>query len=258
MIILTPRPAFTPMQYSPGFWVDMNDPLGNGSLPSNLTALATIVDKTGIHTPITQGTSSQRAVFTHNVQNGLPGLLFNGSTNSRYYPCSVPLLAQCNSNTIFTVGMATGSPNTRRFLIENIGTPTALTTTLTVSHEYSDLTPNSSRVFMNNLAGAVATINVNGSAIVLNTPYIYRTTYNGTVTNSFNFVRNGVSQGTANVTNALPTLSNAGFNIGCYRGADSRFFHGYIFEIICFSKMLPAAQIAEIENYLSYKWGIPI
>ncbi|MEB3150911.1 MAG: hypothetical protein VKL60_18075 [Sphaerospermopsis sp.] len=257
--ILTPQPAFSPLVI-PGatLWVDMNDPNGNGTIPANGTAITSIIDKSGNIPSISQSTASRRAIFTTNVQSGKSGLFFDGVTSQRYYTSSTPLLAFTASNTIFSVSIPTGSQGTRRFIIENIGTPIPSSPRVAISHEYTnyDAGTNISRVFMNDLGGGTGTINIVGNSLTLNTAYIYRTTYNGTTTNSFNFVRNGINQGTANVANGIPTLGNSGFNIGTYRAADNRWFHGYILEIIVYKTFLNTTQIAQVEQYLTQKWGI--
>lgn len=223
-------------------WNDAANPNGDGTQPSTGTALATWVDLSGSGTVSpTQATAARQPIFTTNVQNGLPGLLYNGTTNQRYYNSTTAILNTAAEFTGFSVSSCDQATADTRCVIET-------TSNNSFTHQYDN--SNQPRVGMNIgtsqslLASTVESFNV---------PIVLESIYSNPSI-AFQGLLQGVSFGSASF--AANLAATTGYNIGTYRSVNGRWFSGYIHEIVIYNRALSSNERLIVRNYLMKKWGI--
>lgn len=59
----------------------------------------------------------------------------------------------------------------------------------------------------------------------------------------------------ANANTATSGAANT-LNVGANDGGNGNYLHGYIGEMMIWTRTLNTAEIAQVENYLKTKWGL--
>lgn len=231
-------------------WLDANDPAGNNTLPSNGSALATWVDKSGFQYNATQATGAAQPIFTTNIINGKPVIRFNGS--SQYIKVANTALAQSLSAGEFTAFVVMRASSATSF-------PTVFTT---------DPGPSSPRITFGVPFSAtsfaffdscdVSTSRIQGAwGGTINTPYIFsaRASVNGS-TQAILRNTTSIATGTTPSTGSFGTSYK--FTLGAFDTENSaiNFFPGDIAELIIYNSYLDSTQYALVYSYISNKWGI--
>jgi len=198
-----------------------------------------------------QTTVGSRPIYQTNIQNSLPGVFFNGTSNVMTSNASMMSLLGANARTVFVVCRPTavpivgaGSTWNRPQIYGNSGqfngmsvSPSGAANIIT-AWDYDSTTPG-----INNRS--VATI-----AIAPNTTILLTHKHEKGVTSL------SLNQGTPVTTSVLrDCLANSILQLGS-NGAGSGFYQGYIFEILMYSRVLTIPETLLIESYLKTKWNI--
>lgn len=221
---------------------------GSGLAPTNGQAVKSWIDKLGNGRNADQATGSRQPIWRSSQQNGQGALQFDG-TNDTYSLNPIPWALSLPGQTTYTVvklnsiadQMHVHATNTGGFTFNISGTNWAVET-----------------------GGAIA---VSGQA-ANTTSYAYLgqifdgTQNNANVTLQNNarvkFRYNGVQQSLTFSTNANATTSASAntLNVGSDDAGNANFLNGYIGEMMIWTRTLTATEIAQVETYLSTKWGI--
>ena len=220
----------------PGYllWNDANDVNGNNTNPANSTALSTWVDKS-VGNNALQSTGADQPLFKTNIQNGKPGVLFNGST-------TLMVGNVVSSNLIHTMFVAGSSlANAAYNFFSNGDTQT---NGFAIGAYNPGTKEDGLRYF-----GAPGD-KYDGPITVA--PCRMTGSWDGTTSA---FYLNGTSQSITNATAApvTPTLYYVLGNVFLNNGSK---LNGYIFEVIYYPFLLSTAQRQDVDSYLSVKWSI--
>lgn len=230
------------------FWGAADD-LNNGApLPSDGTSINTWFDKSGLGNNLTS-TGSARPLFHINIQNSLPGVLYDGISQF------MQNLTVSNTNDTFymyLVGKVVSVPGANYGLVSIYDS--ALPNDIDNLHGIGNsFYPNPGYDPMRESL----TISTITTAPVVGTPFVLSIVLNGT--NAVSTVSPG---NTSTVTNA-GTTGNFGQNAiitgsRWYGGVPSYFLNQYQFEIIIGGGSISMADDIGIRNYLSNKWAITL
>lgn len=204
---------------------------GDGTGYANGANVTTWVDQSGMGNNCTNTTSSGNAPWiTNSVQNGLPGIYFNGS--GRGLDCWI---GNNPINTTFVVCRPTTSMSGYQGLI-SFGAGDA----------------NGSAIWANlstaNKWGCYfASEKPSNTALANGTTYLVEMDDNGASGQSY--FLNGVADGTAaadNIGSVAPRIGNF----------SSQLFTGYIFEVVVFNRALSESEKFVVRQSLKTKWGL--
>lgn len=221
---------------------------GSGLAPTNGQAVKSWIDKLGNGRNADQATGSRQPIWRASQQNSQGALQFDG-TNDTYSLNPIPWALSLPGQTTYTVvklnaiadQMHVHATNTGGFTFNISGTNWAVET-----------------------AGAIA---VSGQA-ANTTGYAYLgQIFDGTQNNvditlqnnaRVKFRYNGVPQSLTFSTNANATTSGSAntLNVGSDDAGNANFLNGYVGEMMIWTRTLNATEIAQVETYLSNKWGI--
>jgi hypothetical protein len=189
------------------------------------SALASWSDLSGNTHTLSQGTSADQPTYNTNIQNGLPGVQFNGSSTYMVtgsftwnQPSTVFIVANNTSGTnkywVDGLSAATRGISAQSGPIIHVGVSTGYALSTTSLASYSVL-------------GGV----FNGSSTVAS--------FNG-------------NEGTGNGG----TGSASGLTIGASGSGGGNWITGYIFEVVGYGSGADANLRACLEGYLAWKWGL--
>jgi len=201
-------------------WVDAADPNANGILPYNNTSITTWVDKSG--------TANNMSITGQTVTC----VLNQGSSYLNFPSGAIATTA----NTINITA------NTTVFVVYQVTDPS--TFNMIVAFPGLSGGDFSIRGFLNRLNNDNINDFVNGNGYYVNGTLI-NTRPNFVIPSGFNIV-DGLNAGVYS-GNTYVTMSSSFF---------SRYFIGYIKELIIYTSSITSSQRQEIEKYLEYKWGI--
>lgn len=232
-------------------WFDANDPNGDGTQPSTGTNISTWVDKSGAGNNATNGTGSQQPVFTTNLLNGKPGLVFDGGDgllstslasliNGTDVACCIFSVASANSITAgnqFWWGFAKDS------------TPTPLYTSSTNTSGGTGFSIDK-RDDGGTIKSLKAGTPVGGTTYVITQNILS----GGTTVDLYVGTSKIIPAGDIDV-GAL-TITTFSIGVRAATGIFSGPLTGKIYETIAYNKTLSATEIAVVQNYLKTKWGI--
>jgi hypothetical protein len=185
-------------------------------------------DKSGLGNHFTQGTESLQPLYKTAQQNGLPGLLFDGTDD--YLDHTTLTLPQ--PRTFIAVGKYTGGVGESRFIIDGASSFTS-----------SVMQHIATKVFRIT-AGTALDYTASDDTL----PFVWTVIFNGT--SSFSRWNSNEVSGNAGSTN--PT----GFRLGRAGGAVAGYWKGYIFEVLGYNWALSSGEYLRLEAYLKPKWGI--
>ena len=246
---------FLPSQiYGCSLWLDSADPNGVGTQPANGTGISTWIDKSGngnhavAYTSITSvATPTPPSVVTKSL-NGLPGLLFSGSSGMR----CLPFLTSPNSAVFYVVNFS-GSGG-QPFIVWKLK-----------YSSYLAIKPGQLYVGVNN-SGTYPTAGYDAQATYTNsygTPYILGMTLSSSPASSSSYTFVGSINGTTTTTTGTSTSGNPSsctdyVSIGCDSESGIAFYpmYGTLYEVIIYNQGLSSGQRQQIEGYLAWKWGL--
>jgi len=238
-MLLWGKKQFSPVQIpSLQAWYDFSD---SNYLTLVSTAITQALDRSGngSHTAV-QGTATARPTFTTGSQNGLPVAVFDGG-DTLALPSALYAITNGNS-TIFTVAKRTTETASQECVLVFSQTGVTRTNQLTFSGTSGSV------LYRNNTVANDVTATGN-----TNTNYsILYGRHSGT-TQAIS-VNNGTEVTNTNATNASTTDMAT---IGASQGT-ALYLTGGIAEILVYNRALTAAEIVQVNRYLSNKWGITI
>ena len=234
-------------------WLDGADPLGTGVTPANGTGVSTWFDKSGFgnsaiaFTSINAVTPTNPTVATNSL-NGLPGVLFSGTSGMR-----CPAFVTSPSAAVFMVVNFTGS-SIQSFLVWKLK-----------YSSYFAIAPGQVYVGVNS-SGAYPGPGYDARATYTNsfgTPFVLGMTLNASSAASSAYTFVGSVNGTATTTTGTSTSGNptgctdfVGIGVQIEGGIAYYPMSGIIYEVLVYDVgILPSQRIA-IEGYLAWKWGL--
>jgi hypothetical protein len=246
-------------------WFDASDPNNNGgtSLPTNASTLSTWTDKT---TNAYNGTSlnSANTVFYTNIQNGLPGVKFNGNTDTSAVATFRSMIAAGTFSSeldVFIVYKHTqfGSPSTGNFASDQIfqrTTPASggggwyaaqplLITGLgsTVGNPQTRYALGGGAYFYGPTGPSYYSTSVNLLNVNVSVSGITVSVYN-----------NGTQQSISSIPAVTPSDTGTMILLGG-REDGGEALNGYVFETVVFNSAVSTTNRQKLEGYLAWKWG---
>ena len=233
--------AFSPLDLSPGLWVDAADVT---TITGSTSTVSQWRDKSGNNRHLNQTTASYRPTYKWNAQNGLSVVSFDGSNDymdgtGLGTPGSISAFAVINRHSAVANGVLLASDGAWS------GTKLHLATD------------------SNGLNSKMA-LNGGGSIVGSNTKTLNAwsidTFHRGDVTNwgsTGTIFHNGSTDATASL-GANTLLSLSAFNIGNWHDGSSRQRHldGDLAELIIYTANLSDHDRQRVEVYLARKWGL--
>jgi hypothetical protein len=201
---------------------------------SNNAALASWVDSADTLGPLGNATESRRPLYRTNVQNGLPGVLFDGTDDTLEADAST-----CNHTILIASRMTQGG--VLMYLEGNYG----LDIVMSGDEELYLISRNDD----NKLSYELAAGWLVGSKVVTSKVGL-------TVADSTLRVNGEVPTPVTVYARKDPGVAedDALFWMGTHDGDDP--MSGYVFEVLFFNVALPLATIEKLENYLNDKWAL--
>ena len=255
---------------TPVMWFDATDPAGTGVVPANNSIVTSWMDKSGKgnHANVSGTTTTVGATITvgktpSNIYNatglnGKPTIQFNGS---QYFLGNLQAGSFSGQAHIFVVFSANSAGTNSRILSLGAGTGTtsdvANTAYAGFLYKTSPTGPNVG--FIRNSTPSFSAIPSAWSA-----PFLWQGSITNTTT-SVTGLTGGVPQTaqSALIGNLAPTSfaiganTNLGGTDAALRGAGlASYLNGNISEMIVYNTTLTPSDIATVEAYLSWKWGI--
>ena len=205
-------------------WLDGANPLGNGILPSNASAVPTWYD---LSTNIYNATGINSPTYTNS------GISFNGS--SQYYTTNYT--SSASTETIFVV-----------FKLNSLVSSSLVDTSLNGGRSFRSDSSNGP-----SLLNSLTTKRLNGLyPISANTTYVAEALYNSSG-NSI-YITGNVSS--SNVINLGFTTGVTYIGAGNNSGSVGLYMDGIISEVIIFNSVLSTLNRQIVEGYLAWKWGL--
>lgn len=203
----------------------------------------TWADQSGGAHNFTQVTGGNQPTYKTNIINGLPAVLFDGSTSFMTGPAASSVMST-TAHTTFLVfqavagGASTLTPTSAFSGNALIYTPSFASYSITLGHDANN---NLTKIWTNGYDGAH-----NGISQVINYNTPYRIVYYHDGTNI-----NSDLNSSPFTSAALGTVTNAS---NLQMGDGVGFFNGYIAEYIVFNRQLTDSEIAQVDAYLASKW----
>jgi hypothetical protein len=221
-------------------WIDGNDPLGSGTLPTNNSTLSTLYDKSGNSRNLSVTSPAYPATFSTNSVNGMANLLFTNSvyrsatfTGTVLFPFDVYLVLKLNSVTAATSICSICQSNS--------------------ASSYNALSFSSSK-WSNASESSVRTTNTVASSTETSTNYILIQWSFGN--SNFNIYRNGSQIAYTSSYTYTPPASLS-FLLGLsVDNTTTGNFNGAIAEIVAYNTLQGTTNRQYIEGALAWKWGI--
>lgn len=221
---------------------------GAGLAPTNGQAVKSWIDKMGNGRNADQSTGGKQPLWIANQQNSLGALQFDGS-NDTYTLNPIPWATNLSGQTSYVVvklnaiadQMHVCATNTGGFTFNISGTSWAVETGggIAVSGQAANTTNYAYMGMIFDGSQTNANITLQNNARIK-----YR--YNG-VQQSLTFSANA---------NATTSASANTLNVGSNDAGNGGYLNGYIGEMLIWTRTLTATEIAQVETYLSQKWGI--
>jgi len=201
------------------------------------------------------GGASTRPEWYSNIQNGLGGVLFNGtSTGLSVNPLTD--LASISGETIIVVAKSLNTSSAEQYIQGGEDGNTGLNS-----------------VFIRQSGGTYNIAEGGGFAVVAGSPvdtnsHILSVVFSGTGVNDAERLRfriDGSDQSlafTSSVGTTTSPLTDYIFLGVSYTsvpsGIEQYFYSGYIFDVLVYSRALTPFELDSVESYLSNKWNIPL
>lgn len=221
------QPIFLPSNlYSNKVWLDATQ--------QAVGTVSSWADQSGNSNNALQATGANQPTCTANLQNGRNGLVFNGTTT---YLATNSFTALAQPNVLFVVSQLTSPATTANYAVDGIAS----------GNRNADFLLGDGSVYQMFAGSVLATASASNTSA-----HIKPLVFNG-------------SSSTYSLDNALLVTGNAGTNTITGLTIGSRwdqqaasFFHGNIYEVIQYNRLLSSAEIIAVNRYLSQKWGITI
>lgn len=229
------------MNFNPGqlsgcmAWYDFSD---SKYLTLSSTAITQALDRSGNgNDTVVQATSTARPTWAANQQNGKASATFDGGDNLEL-PAAILTLPTAN-NTVFSVAKRNTEAGTTNYIYSLIEAG------VTVNNALNFGSVSGSVNYFNSAGVAIAKTGVTNTNYQIIAGRISGTTQGISV--------NGSAE-TTNASGTYPVTANTAY-IGS-NGAAQSFLTGAESELIMYNRSLTNAEKAQVERYLSRKWGI--
>ena len=242
MSLIQTKSYFTPLALSNcALWLDGSDPFGTGKIPPNRSTIARWTDKSSNAVAFS---TSGAPTFSSGVYNKNGLIVFNGSTMLVNSSFNYNLPAR----TLFVVAQQTVyNTNNCGILSFAAGTCNDATNTNTISYNTGYFGGSAFQI-VSQFPGIF--FNYTGSKTL--TPFaVYSDT--NSVQQEYAYV-NGQQQYMITYPNSAS--ASVGLTIGSRVNDPTRFFFGYIGEVVIYNYVLPIPQRQQVEGYLAQKWGL--
>jgi len=215
-------------------WFDANDPLGNGTIPSNGSTITVWNDKSGNGYNLAQNGSYPLPTISTNSINSLPSINFT------------------NSSGLVSSSFAK-SNNVTMLIVCNVSNSAQIASTFW--GHYSDHDGDIQlRNWNNIMTWHTNNNNTTGPTITFNTPVLYSCTM-ASGTNMFIQQTNSTGTTSQTFTESLTwTSGNAPVYVGMEDNAN--FSNSKIYEILYYQRVLSESERQYIEGYLANKWSL--
>ena len=235
------------------FWLKAD--AGTSSTVNN-TAISLWSDQSGNSIDVTQTVSAQQPLYTTNVINGFPAILFDNSTTSNQNDKMIgpdsPILDNTSGYTFFMV--------TRPMSLDNSNARAIISKRTTVSVDESFMlfyyTSNKLNIDVQTTDNRFAS----GTTFSNSTNFLSCLIYDGSVATASRCAL--YSEETfdkyASETNSLVPDNSSPILIGTTDAGDGRPYGGYIAEIIIYREALTSVSRIIVNNYLSAKYNIAL
>lgn len=236
---------------SNALWLKAN---AGTSTTINGAAVSSWNDVSGNANHVSQTTAVQQPVYTTNVMNGFPAILFDNNNTA-------------GQNDYLTGVDASSLDNTTGFTIFTVTRMTSLGGAQTIIAKRTNVGVNQAYMFFY-YTGNFMTVDIasnddryttSPTAYATNTNNLIDLFYDGTLANprsrvysAQTLVKSSNETATSLIDYASPLL------IGTTHIGDNRSFSGYIAEIIMFREALNTARRIVVDNHLSSKYSIPL
>ena len=220
---------------------------------SNGTAVSNWTDQSGNSNTVSQSTNNKQPIYTTNVINGNPAILFdnNNGTNDKLVGADASSLDNTSGYTFFTISRPLTLDGGARSIVSkrtNVGVEQSFMLFYYTSNKfYVDIQTNDNRF--------------NGTTTYsANNTYLIDVLYDGTLSSaSRSKLYNGNNLDVrASETNTSVPNNNSPLIIGSTDLNDPRPFGGYISEVIGYRTALNKASRIIVNNYLSAKYNIAL
>lgn len=206
-----------------------------------LQSISQINDKSGNLYHSTQATTSKQPVYNPAKQNSLGVAEFSGN-NTMIMNSGIGIIPQ-GAHTVFAVTKRDADINSIE-LIYNMGTGG---TNSRNAMFFANVGQNIYR------SDAGASSNITLASLTTNAYHLYRGTYNGLTTLTFDADNNATSG-----TNSSGVVSSDSSSFFLGSRSDTQFYLiGSICELIMFNRLLTSAEQTAMETYLKTKWATP-
>lgn len=256
-------------------WWDASDPKGDGTLYSDSQALGDSshywLDKIAL-TPLGQATSGQRPVFKVNIQNGLPGVLFDGvddiltttdATLVNLFSGSDKALSVITVSTAGEVVYWTSENN--KNITTEIANPIVFAAggdegfiysfgSTSSDYPFFGTRYNSTGVFKAEKRNNADVLKIaSGGSYLDHEADIISTVNHGTTVDLYqNLVPVATGVAFSATTATVDTFAVGGL----FRASSILNMKGYIFEVMVFNDILTAQELKDLNEYAGDKWAI--
>jgi hypothetical protein len=194
--------------------------------------------------------ATNRPVFKTNIKNGLPAVRYTAANNDSLITASGPWMRNVTGGTQFFVASRTGTGDQALMTIDkNLAGYDRFSTYLAVTTGYVEV--GGRRLDADGYAGLVSTTPAPSS------PAIIRSTRDwsaGTASIHVNGVATSVNNSAIQTSGSTSDTDSSGIRLG--RANSSLPFDGDIFEVVVYERVLDAAEIAQVESYLTTKYAL--
>lgn len=234
-------------------WFDASDSASLFQSSAGTTAVTADNDPVGYITNkaaanhATQSTAASRALYKTNITNGKSALLFDGSDD--FYALSSLQADNNGSMTVFFVGRLLPDQTLRGAILTERATARVASFAM-----YWETVGAGGKFIASDGQNASSNHQISNT-VYANSHAWFVATYTHVV-NSRMALRLNRNSVTVDSGTQSSLSGNAGARLGAREGNVGQHWAGYYGELIVYSRELSAAEIANVEHYLAYKWSV--
>lgn len=221
-------------------WLDANDPSADGTQPSNGTSISSWKDKSGNGNHAFQGTMANQPIFSINILNGLPALVFDGISQIM----------------LGNISQLPNSPDIVTYIVAQYNGVVDPGINATISGIGSVDATKQSMGLINQDSSRFNNFIWDGAENSLFPPdgdiHLFKTSFLDSSSGEFDLEINQI--GSASGAGAV--LLNTVYSIGGHSNVDFPFYANVNVGEIIYTSFISPDQDILLKNYLNNKWGI--